>query len=148
MVGTKIPSDFLSVFQDFCKTTLQQDLNFDRLLLQGAYLYQAVPVSPDLTQLHAIHSGWWLGAYKRSQRGGTLRFEPAHALALGLQSNQVQRAISLDLTAAVHYLQGEPISDPGPDGWMLVCVDSHPLGWGKRSAGIIKNYYPKGLRWK
>ena len=45
------------------------------------------------------------------------------------------------------YLRGQSFAAPGEDGWALVCVDSHPLGWGKRVAGVLKSHYPRGLRW-
>jgi NOL1/NOP2/fmu family ribosome biogenesis protein len=44
------------------------------------------------------------------------------------------------------YLHGESISCPGDPGWVLISVDGYPLGWGKRSGGVIKNAYPRGLR--
>lgn len=32
-------------------------------------------------------------------------------------------------------------------GWTLMKTDGFALGWGKASGGVIKNHYPKGLRW-
>ncbi|HEX3015774.1 MAG TPA: hypothetical protein VHQ46_05275, partial [Desulfobacteria bacterium] len=32
-------------------------------------------------------------------------------------------------------------------GWNLVTVDGFPLGWGKYDGDLLKNHYPKGLRW-
>ena len=43
-------------------------------------------------------------------------------------------------------LPAETAEAPGAAGWLAVCVDSFPLGWGKRSGGTVKNHYPKGLR--
>jgi len=53
-------------------------------------------------------------------------------------------AASPDLRA---YLQGSGFRSPGDDGWLLIAVESHPLGWGKRVNGMVKSHYPKGLRW-
>jgi NOL1/NOP2/fmu family ribosome biogenesis protein len=39
------------------------------------------------------------------------------------------------------------LRSPGEDGWTLAAVDGFPLGWGKRVAGVLKNHYPRGLRW-
>lgn len=144
---TQVSPEFLAVFQEFCASTLHQSLEFEPLWIRGSYLYQAIPGSPDLAGLRVIYPGRWLGVYKQSHKRGTVRFEPSHALALGLQPQQVQQSIALEPDAAVQYLRGEPISAQGGDGWVLVCVDAYPLGWGKRSAGMIKNLYPKGLRW-
>jgi len=144
---TRIAPEHLAVFRNFCKASLQPDVRFDLLGVQGTYLYQSISDSPDLTGLQVIHPGWWLGTYKQSYGKGTLRFEPSHAMALGLDRRMVKQSISINLSAAVQYLRGEPINAGGMDGWILVCVEDFPLGWGKRSAETIKNYYPKGLRW-
>lgn len=144
---TGFSPEHLAAFQNFCKASLQPDVRFDLLVVQGTYLYQSVSNSPDLTGLQVIHPGWWLGTYKQSYGKGTLRFEPSHAMALGLDRRMVKHTISLDLSAAIQYLRGETISASGEDGWILLCVGEYPLGWGKRSAGRIKNFYPKGLRW-
>ncbi len=54
---------------------------------------------------------------------------------------------------AVKYLKGETLnaaadmSVPCEKGWVLICTGNLSLGWGKMAAGIIKNHYPKGLRW-
>ena len=98
---------------------------------------------PDLTGLRFLHPGWWLGTIKKD------RFEPSHALALGLSPDAARRVASLAAGSARidAYLRGQSFADPGEDGWTLVCVDSHTLGWGKRVAGILKSHYPRGLRW-
>lgn len=81
------------------------------------------------------------------------RIEPAHALALSLTCGS-EAALSLHLRADSDelraYLSGHTLQLPEPlagaKGWILVTVDGLPLGWGKASAGILKNHYPKGLR--
>jgi NOL1/NOP2/fmu family ribosome biogenesis protein len=44
------------------------------------------------------------------------------------------------------FLRGESLRVDGESGWVLVCVEGFPLGWGKRTGGIVKNHYPRGLR--
>lgn len=112
------------------------------LALVGSYLYALPADLPDLTGLRYLHPGWWLGTIKKD------RFEPAHALALGLMMQDAHRVLDLpvesaDLTA---YLRGETLASPGEDGWTLVAVDGYPIGWGKCSGGRLKSHYPKGLR--
>jgi NOL1/NOP2/fmu family ribosome biogenesis protein len=77
------------------------------------------------------------------------RFEPAHALALAMKLSHSAHSISLpaDDERLLTYLKGDTIQSEGEDGWVLVCIDHFPLGWGKRVKGIVKNYYPRGLRW-
>jgi NOL1/NOP2/fmu family ribosome biogenesis protein len=94
--------------------------------------------------LKQLHPGWWLGTVK------TGRFEPSHALALGIQASHVQRTLDLDPSdpLLLAYLRGSSLPIPGEAGWILVTVVGYPLGWGKRSAGVIKNLFPRGLRWQ
>jgi NOL1/NOP2/fmu family ribosome biogenesis protein len=116
----------------------------ERLHQSGTYLYQLPPGLPELDNLKQLHPGWWLGSIKIG------RFEPSHALALGVQSNQVQRSCDLaaDDPQLLAYLRGSSLPIPGEAGWVLITVAGYPLGWGKRSAGLIKNLYPRGLRWQ
>ena len=88
----------------------------------------------------AVRTGLWLGDEKPG------RFEPSHALALALDPSQVTNRHDLTISEAHHWLAGEPIAANGVSGWVLITVLGYPLGWGKRSAGTIKNHYPKGLR--
>ena len=32
-------------------------------------------------------------------------------------------------------------------GWVLICVDNYPLGFGKAAGGSVKNKYLAGWRW-
>lgn len=77
------------------------------------------------------------------------RIEPAHALAMALQSGQAARSYDLASDSPdVHaWLRGESLPVPsGLHGWTLVTMDGLPLGWGKASLGQLKNHLPKGLR--
>ena len=50
------------------------------------------------------------------------------------------------------YLRGESLAltqeEAGRtrDGWIPVCVDGFPLGWGKKSGQTVKNKYPPSWR--
>lgn len=112
------------------------------LALVGSYLYALPDSLPDLIGLRFLHPGWWLGTLKKD------RFEPAHALALGLKPRDAQRVLALpaDAPALTAYLRGETLTSPGEDGWTLVVVDGFPMGWGKRTGGRLKSHYPHGLR--
>jgi NOL1/NOP2/fmu family ribosome biogenesis protein len=108
---------------------------------------------PDLNNLKTIHPGWWLGVVK------TNRFEPSHALAMALKAEESRQALCFPVNSQEirTYLHGESLFTDGPDGWMLVCVAlspcsvagsaAFPLGWGRRTRGVVKNLYPRGLRW-
>jgi len=171
----RLPPAVERSYRAFCSENLRRAPEPERLALVGSYLYTLLAEAPDILTgssasdstgastavrprsgsssgrsagrgrpgLRFIHPGWWLGTLK----GG--RFEPSHALALGLRVEDARRAIILpaghsDLLA---YLRGESLHSPGEDGWILVAVDGFSLGWGKRVAGVLKNHYPRGLRW-
>jgi len=45
-----------------------------------------------------------------------------------------------------NYISGESFTNFGENGWILVTIDGYPIGWGKRTQNVIKNFYPHGLR--
>nr|WP_302598392.1 RsmB/NOP family class I SAM-dependent RNA methyltransferase [uncultured Cellulosilyticum sp.] len=111
-------------------------------VLFGDQLY-LLPYPLSLKGLKVLRTGLHLGTCKKN------RFEPSHALALALKSEDVHHSCSLknDDSRIRAYLKGETITIEGEKGWQLVCVDGYSLGWGKLSGNVLKNHYPKGLRW-
>jgi NOL1/NOP2/fmu family ribosome biogenesis protein len=138
-----ISSEAEGYYRTFCKEQLRVDPALESLALFGKYFYKIPNDLPDLQGLRVVHWGWWMGTLKIK------RFEPSHALALGLLAGDARQCF--DLTAddprAISYLHGEVLPAPGPDGWLLITVDGFPLGWGKRVGGRIKSHSPKWLRW-
>ncbi|QGG47072.1 RsmF rRNA methyltransferase first C-terminal domain-containing protein [Heliorestis convoluta] len=115
-------------------------------LLQGDHLYAWPAKLPrNITEsLKILRPGWHLGTIKRD------RFEPSHALALALQAEECQKTINLSSASqeVYRYLKGESLTIPANhQGWHLITLEHHPLGWGKAVQGQLKNHYPKGLRW-
>ncbi len=99
--------------------------------------------APDTAGLRTALAGWRLGLLRKG------RFEPSHALAMALCAAQVQQRLDEPLGSELvaRYMRGETLDAPGPDGWVLIAVEGFPVGWGKRVGGVIKNHYPKSLRW-
>lgn len=103
---------------------------------------------PDQKKFRLLRSGLYLGDLKKN------RFEPSQALALALTKKQFKQTIDLDSNdpRVLKYLKGETIDvkdiDISTKGWVLVLVDSYPLGFGKIDQGIIKNKYAKGWRYQ
>jgi NOL1/NOP2/fmu family ribosome biogenesis protein len=130
--------------EDFFLENLSYSLHPQQLIISGSYIYHPPDNFQDLTGLKVIHPGWWLGSINKG------RFIPSHTLALGITSEQARREVPLSLKSrqVFSYLSGESFPDPGEDGWVLVTIEGFPLGWGKRVKGIVKNYYPHGLRWQ
>ena len=122
-----------------------------RPLLFGEALYvlpeHAAQLLTDdrLNGLKLPRPGLHVGDWKKG------RFEPAHALALALGQHEAanMQHVSLDAETSqvAAYLRGESLpAESGLSGWTLVTVNGLPLGWGKASAGQLKNRLPKGLR--
>lgn len=138
----KPPAPALQLYHDFVRSSLRTAPQAGSLDLAGSYLYGLPEGLPELAGLRILHPGWWLGVLKKN------RFEPSHALALGLPANTPRRTLELPAGAKeiAAYLRGESFASEGENGWTLVAVDGFPLGWGKRVNGILKNAYPRGLR--
>ncbi|MCY9694706.1 RsmB/NOP family class I SAM-dependent RNA methyltransferase [Paenibacillus alginolyticus] len=126
-----------------------------RLVCYGEHAYASPAGLPELHGLKVVRPGWYIGALHRG------RFEPSHALAMGLRMREAKRALSLASSdeRALRYLKGETlevaeseiIRDPevtkAAKGYCLVCIEEHPVGWGKWHDGMLKNEYPPGWRW-
>ena len=112
-----------------------------RLAVFGNRLYALPEGLPDLKGLKVTRFGWWLGSFK------TGRFEPSHALALALQKEDFCARVDFPAEAeeAIAYLRRQPLSSPGPDGWVVVTVDGFPLGWARRVKGVLKSRAPRWL---
>ncbi len=121
-----------------------EELEERRLVERKGQVFIVPDQSPDFSWLNVVRPGFPLGTDVRG------RFEPAHALVLGVAPTAARRR--LDLTRQdprlPQFLRGETLVSDGPDGWLPITVDGFALGWGKRVGSTIKNHYPKGLRWR
>jgi NOL1/NOP2/fmu family ribosome biogenesis protein len=152
--GRLPPSTAVRAFQTFAQDSLTEPTyesiaEAGRLSLAGAYLYKIPGDATVFSGLRVIHPGWWLGTLHSPQHSARQRFEPSHALALGLHLEDARRVMNLEARdpLVLSYLRGLTLPWEGADGWMIVAVDGFPLGWGRGSKGQIKNFYPRGLRW-
>jgi NOL1/NOP2/sun family putative RNA methylase len=89
-----------------------------------------------------VRPGFFIGTFKKG------RFEPSHTLAMALKRGEIQSVYDFNNDdEAYAYMKGEPIPYQGSlKGWVLMCWQGYPLGWGKASGGAVKNHLPKGLR--
>jgi 16S rRNA C967 or C1407 C5-methylase (RsmB/RsmF family)/NOL1/NOP2/fmu family ribosome biogenesis protein len=110
---------------------------------RGETVYLNSDLLPQNAQkLHILRAGVQAGSLTKG------RFVPAHDLAMawGAQCANTER-ITRDDPRCAAWLRGEEIpAHTAAQGWAVVLVDGYPLGWGKCSAGRLKNHYPKGLR--
>ncbi len=149
----RTPVDFSDLYTFLAEQTLL-DWRHQSFTTFGEHVYLKNERSPDLDGLKVVRPGMYLGMLKKN------RFEPAHALALHLQPNDVRCYVSWtpDDEHLLRYLRGETIEiareelnfledeDSRTKLYVLVCVDSFSLGWGKWQQGILKNEYPQSWR--
>ncbi|MED1467931.1 RsmF rRNA methyltransferase first C-terminal domain-containing protein [Bacillus salipaludis] len=129
----------LKDFYEFTNQTIKGS-TFDHFYLFNQQLYALPDNCPSFQGLKILRAGLHLGELKKN------RFEPNHALALGLMANEAKHCFPLKDDQWFHYLKGETLTTGNDRGWMLVTIDDYPLGWGKEAKGVLKNFYPKGLR--
>jgi len=134
-----LPKQLAGLWRGFAAGTLQVDLDEERMLVAGERLYYTPQLTPDFGRLRIVHSGVWLGSFKKE------RFEPAHPLALFLKPGQAKNVhdLAADSRELKAYLRGETIPAIG-SGWTVVTVDGFPIGWGKGVQGTLKNHFPRG----
>lgn len=126
----------------FLQQLLQTKMDWN-IFRFGEQLYHLPKDTPSLKGLKVLRAGLHLGTLKKN------RFEPSHALALALKPSEIHLCwnLSSDSREVREYLAGQTFSAEGEKGWYLITVDGYSLGWGKLAGGIMKNHYPKGLRW-
>lgn len=132
--GEKIPA----VWNSFAKET-GISLPEGQFLSFGQSLFLAPSQTPDIRGIKVLRPGLELGEVKKD------RFEPAHALALWLNSCKTELDLSPEGDEIRRYLQGDVLPFGGK-GWCLVKVGGYSIGWGKGDGNVLKNHYPKGLR--
>ena len=122
------------------------------LIAFGERVYLQSPGVPPLDGLRVVRAGWLAGEVKRN------RFVPSQALAMGLKAKDAVRSIELDSEETNRYLRGDTLFFPEeriaidpeahakPKGYVLVCLDGRPLGWGKYDGGMLKNELSPGWR--
>jgi NOL1/NOP2/fmu family ribosome biogenesis protein len=148
------PEIDLAPWRQFCN----EQVSFERSGIEkmyGEHLYLMPEGLPSLDGIKVVKPGWYMGAVRKN------RFEPAHALAMGLRADEAVRVLQLSATSsneALRYLKGETLmieegrilrmhADISLKGYCLVCIDGFPVGWGKYQEGMFKNEYPAGWRW-
>ncbi len=108
--------------------------------LFGEYLWWIPEMAPDLTGIRVLRSGVQMAAVKKN------RLEPAYNLALAIEPTATEKRLAITLDDWQKYVAGETFPATGNDGWVLLTVDSVPVGFGKQVQGVVKNFFPKGLR--
>ena len=115
-------------------------------ILRNNKLYFEPTTSINKKGLRILRSGLYLGEYKHN------KFEPSEALAMSLKKDEYNNILDFELNdeRVLKYLKCETldVKDKYVSGYVLVCVDSYPLGFGKVDKGILKNKYPANYRYR
>lgn len=137
----------VQIWLDFAEKYLSRDFPGWELFAVQERLYALPAGVQRMPGLRCLRTGLYLGDCGRHG------FEPSQALALFLQREDVQSAVSFpaDDARVFRYLKGETVelSDQESKGlfsWTLVCVDRFPLGWAKWVNGSLRNKYNAAWR--
>jgi NOL1/NOP2/sun family putative RNA methylase len=151
--GQGTPSAARQTYRDFYDRVLLDTEGTRRIApsssemhLYGNRLYFTPEDAPTLDGLRVIHWGWWLGTIQGDD------FIPGPALASALGTGDVQKVLefSLEDPRLDAYRRGSPVQlssqEAEHEGWILITVAGHPLGWGKLRNDRLKSYFPRWLR--
>ena len=121
--------------------------DWERIEVRGEKVYMIPELPEKLQGIHFLRNGLYMGDLKKD------RFEPSQQLAMTLKGNDYAGVLSLkpEDVRVEKYLHGETLLVGAGEstitkGWILVCVDGFPLGWGKLVNGVLKNKYASGWR--
>ena len=132
--GEKLPKEWTAFAKE-----LGISLTEGKAVSFGQNLYWAPADMPDIRKIKVLRPGLELGTVKKD------RFEPAHALALWLDSCNNTESYGADSEEMKAYIHGDVVPSQ-KKGWCLVRADGYSMGWGKGDGRVLKNHYPKGLR--
>jgi NOL1/NOP2/sun family putative RNA methylase len=129
-------------FEQYLVSSPKETEEESHFQLFGDELYQIPNPAPDLSGIKLLRTGLHLGTVKKN------RLEPSYALSKTMAPSRANQCVFCETEDAIRYLKGETIAcDVSLKGWVLVCYETYPLGWGKAQNGVLKNHFPKGLRW-
>ena len=140
---SNLTSEQKVLWQAFQKEHLKVELE-GTLQTFGDQLYLLPAGLPDLSKLKIARNGLHLGIFKKK------RFEPSFALGLALQPSQVKNKLELNQQDFEVYVAGETlqIKEILPNGWYQLVIQGNGLGFAKLANQTLKNYFPKGLRFR
>lgn len=138
-----LTSEQRKLWQDFESKHLKTILTGD-LQTFGDNLYLLPSGLPDLSKLKIARNGLHLGTFKKN------RFEPSFALGLAMKPSEVLNRVEISNQDFKKYAAGETIelAETKPNGWYQLVLGGNGLGFAKVTGKTLKNYFPKGLRFR
>ena len=139
----RLTSEQRKLWQDFESKHLKTILTGD-LQTFGDNLYLLPAGLPDLSKLKIARNGLHLGRFKKN------RFEPSFALGLAMKPSEVLKQVEINEQDFTKYAAGETIelAETQPNGWYQLVLGGNGLGFAKVTGKTLKNYFPKGLRFR
>ena len=135
--GKKKEDSDVLLFREFEKKFLNTKLEGEFIKF-GENLY-LMPGNIDINKLKVERAGLLLGQCKKG------RFEPSHALAIALDINDFKNTYETE--DIKKYIGGETLQ-ADIQGWCVVTYHGVKMGWTKGSGGILKNHFPKHMRFR
>ena len=133
----QIPSNIADEYRKFEKENLNITLNGE-IISFGERLF-LLPCGINIDKIKVELAGLFLGTAKKG------RFVPSHPLCLALERADFKRNIEVSLKDAEKFFHGETL-ETSAVGWTAVTYGGFPIGWGKGTDGMLKNHFPKNLR--
>jgi len=132
----------LRAFEEFSKDFFVTKPNVRVFVGSGSIAsLEALPDElPAFSGCSRLRNGVLLGMYENKV------FKPAHALAMSVKREEVNRFVSLSREESERFLRGETTESKLSNGWCVVGFGEYPLGIGKIVNGVVKNHFPKGQR--
>ncbi len=135
----KLPEEAAEFFKH-----VKTDLPADRIEIRDNRICLIPEGIPELKGLRIMRTGLLLGEIAKN------RFEPSQALACALKASEFDNVYRIKYgdEDVIKYLKCETVDAKYDvkDGYVLVCVEDHPLGWAKAKNNVLKNKYLPGWR--
>ena len=143
LAKNRLTSEQRKLWQDFESKHLKTVLTGE-LQTFGDNLYLLPVGLPDLSKLRIARNGLHLGTFKKH------RFEPSFALGLAMKPSEVLNRVEINNQDFKKYTAGETIelAETQPNGWYQLVLGGNGLGFAKVTGKTLKNYFPKGLRFR
>lgn len=133
----KLPKEFL----EFEKKELNFRLD-GQFTIENNRIYKELEIEINLKNIKIVRNGLYIGEIKGKS------FIPSPAFIMSLKKDDFKHTLSYNSNDEnlIKYLKCETIFVQHSDGFIIVCLDEYPLGYGKIQNGTLKNYYNKNWR--
>lgn len=130
----------ISVYKKFEKEYMNISIE-GKFLMHEASLFVTHKNFIGTDKIRTLRSGFYLGDIRND------KFKPSQALASSFNMSSFKNVINLnkDDVNVSKYLKGETIIENCKDGYVLVCVDTFPLGFGIAKSNKVKNKFGKSM---